>query len=190
MRPRHCVNLRSRPREGGREGGRTKNQSGRVGTRRHWTSHCDDLFSISGAQHERARREGEGRRAVDRELINDIRRERERERETRSIELCAHLTSFYNCRRPSGAFAGGQKTSSPPFLPPAPPNVIHSMRDPSSASHLGQSVQFSAGVPSLPLLFSRAVTVFRGTHSLPLRNASPEDTVSRSALFISHYRVI
>ena len=90
-----------RPRDGrSTSGGNAK--SSPVGAR-HWTSHCDDLFSISGAQHERAgskmgEREG-GREgaAVDRELINDIRRGK-RERLDPSIELCAHLTSFYNCR--------------------------------------------------------------------------------------------
>ena len=59
----------------------------------------------TSGQEERKERE-RGRRAVDRELINDIRRGRGEARSVgRSIELCAHLTSFYNCRLLRGCFS-------------------------------------------------------------------------------------
>ena len=58
------------------------------------------IYFPSAARNTSGQEEREGKKeraAVDRELINDIRRGK-RERLDPSIELCAHLTSFYNCR--------------------------------------------------------------------------------------------
>ena len=101
------------------------------------------IYFPSAARNTSGQEEREGKReraAVDRELINDIRRgegEGEARPLGRSIELCAHLTSFYNCRllralpRPPWPARAGGRTSSPPLLPaapPPPPNMAHSAR--------------------------------------------------------------